>query len=77
MPNPSDLYLKKKLAVHLNAMETVKTVIRRSHVKSRNGCQTCKRKRVKCDEFWPICRRCVFTGSECEYYRSPITLYLS
>ncbi|KAL6825390.1 hypothetical protein J3E69DRAFT_334219 [Trichoderma sp. SZMC 28015] len=54
-------------------METVKTVIRRSHVKSRNGCQTCKRKRVKCDEFRPICRRCLFTGSECGYYRSPVT----
>ncbi|KAL7914359.1 hypothetical protein GGI35DRAFT_439980 [Trichoderma velutinum] len=53
-------------------MVTIKTVIRRSHVKSRNGCQACKRRRVKCDEFRPICRRCLFTGSECEYYRRPV-----
>ncbi|UKZ57193.1 hypothetical protein TrVGV298_011045 [Trichoderma virens] len=50
-------------------MESIKTVIRRSHVKSKNGCQACKRRRVKCDEFRPICRKCLFTGSECQYYR--------
>ncbi|KAL7941433.1 hypothetical protein V8C42DRAFT_360838 [Trichoderma barbatum] len=50
-------------------METVKTVIRRSHMKSKDGCQACKRRRVKYDEFQPICRKCLFTGSECQYYR--------
>ncbi|PTB41311.1 hypothetical protein M441DRAFT_79471 [Trichoderma asperellum CBS 433.97] len=50
-------------------METIKTVMQRSHVKSKNGCQACKRKRVKCDEFRPTCRKCLLTGSECQYYR--------
>lgn len=45
---------KKSWKHQINTMGTIKTVIRRSHVKSRNGCQACKRKRVKCDEFRPI-----------------------
>jgi hypothetical protein len=34
-------------------MATVKPVLRRSHTKSKNGCQACKRQHVKCDEFQP------------------------
>lgn len=34
-------------------MTTVKPVLRRSHTKSKNGCQACKRGRKKCDEFRP------------------------
>lgn len=34
-------------------MTTVKPVLRRSHTKSKSGCQACKQRHVKCDEFRP------------------------
>ncbi|KAM0326926.1 hypothetical protein ACHAQA_006046 [Verticillium albo-atrum] len=40
---------------------------RRSHRKSRNGCLTCKRRRVKCDEQRPRCERCTFGDRICSY----------
>ncbi|EAW11062.1 Zn(II)2Cys6 transcription factor [Aspergillus clavatus NRRL 1] len=43
---------------------------RRPHKKSRSGCSTCKRRRVKCDETKPICRRCDKIGASCVY--SPV-----
>ncbi|KAI0099397.1 hypothetical protein F4814DRAFT_433106 [Daldinia grandis] len=38
----------------------------RSKVKS--GCQTCKTRKVKCDEGKPVCFRCYSTGRVCEGY---------
>lgn len=35
--------------------------------RSRLGCNTCKRRRVKCDERHPNCLRCEKLGLECEY----------
>ncbi|CAG8280401.1 unnamed protein product [Penicillium nalgiovense] len=32
--------------------------IRRPHPKSRHGCSSCKRRRVKCDETRPVCKNC-------------------
>lgn len=46
---------------------------RRPHTKSRNGCTTCKRRRVKCDETRPICRNCQHLRLECRYV-SPASL---
>ncbi|KAJ5988457.1 hypothetical protein N7481_003667 [Penicillium waksmanii] len=40
---------------------------RRSHKKSRGGCLTCKRRRVKCDEQKPHCQKCKCKGIECSY----------
>ncbi|KAA8649095.1 Zn(II)2Cys6 transcription factor domain-containing protein [Aspergillus tanneri] len=40
---------------------------RRPHKKSRGGCITCKRRRVKCDERKPCCRRCEARGTTCSY----------
>ncbi|PYI27668.1 hypothetical protein BP00DRAFT_352793, partial [Aspergillus indologenus CBS 114.80] len=37
--------------------------------RSRNGCQTCLSKRVKCDEQHPHCKRCVRLGLTCEWQR--------
>ncbi|KIW40703.1 uncharacterized protein PV06_07880 [Exophiala oligosperma] len=37
-------------------------------VKSRSGCVTCKRRRVKCDETKPLCRQCVSKNLECPGY---------
>ncbi|KAK3385315.1 hypothetical protein B0H63DRAFT_181546 [Podospora didyma] len=39
---------------------------RRSKVKT--GCQTCKTRKVKCDEGRPACVRCVSTGRACDGY---------
>ncbi|KAI1763795.1 hypothetical protein GGR53DRAFT_466930 [Hypoxylon sp. FL1150] len=36
--------------------------------KVKSGCRTCKLRRVKCDESWPVCCRCVSTGRVCEGY---------
>ncbi|KAE8143736.1 hypothetical protein BDV38DRAFT_266891 [Aspergillus pseudotamarii] len=40
---------------------------RKTHNKSRNGCSTCKRNRVKCDEARPLCGRCSKRQSICVY----------
>jgi Fungal Zn(2)-Cys(6) binuclear cluster domain len=32
--------------------------IRRSHIKSRTGCDPCKKRRIKCDEQVPKCGAC-------------------
>ncbi|CAK4020830.1 Sterol uptake control 2 [Lecanosticta acicola] len=37
------------------------------HKKSRKGCQTCKSRRVKCDEATPECGSCVRLGLACSY----------
>ncbi|KAJ6787223.1 hypothetical protein PWT90_07858 [Aphanocladium album] len=36
--------------------------------KARTGCITCRRRRIKCDEGLPFCKRCVSTGRDCEGY---------
>ncbi|RFU73111.1 c6 zinc finger domain-containing [Trichoderma arundinaceum] len=36
--------------------------------KVKTGCQTCKKRRVKCDEGRPACQRCVSTGRVCDGY---------
>lgn len=40
---------------------------RRPHKKSRAGCITCKKRRVKCDESKPSCTRCQRYGALCSY----------
>ncbi|KAI5456930.1 hypothetical protein BGZ63DRAFT_395123 [Mariannaea sp. PMI_226] len=40
---------------------------RRVHSKSRLGCFSCKRRRVKCDERRPCCAPCSRLGLQCEY----------
>ncbi|KAH6672083.1 hypothetical protein B0J14DRAFT_86181 [Halenospora varia] len=40
---------------------------RRPHQKSRTGCMTCKRKKIKCDELKPSCQYCVDRSIQCTY----------
>lgn len=40
---------------------------RKGHRKSRNGCISCKRRKVKCDEAIPKCRGCVRLELDCMY----------
>ncbi|KAL6831751.1 hypothetical protein V8C40DRAFT_237145 [Trichoderma camerunense] len=51
----------------LGNMATVKPVLRRSHTKSKFGCQACKQRHVKCDEFRPTCHRCLSSKITCKY----------
>ncbi|KAH8594028.1 hypothetical protein B0O99DRAFT_688053 [Bisporella sp. PMI_857] len=44
-----------------------RTKPRISAPKSRNGCLTCKTRRVKCDENHPICHACVKSRRRCEW----------
>ncbi|KAE8385342.1 hypothetical protein BDV23DRAFT_190909 [Aspergillus alliaceus] len=44
---------------------------RRSHKKSRNGCDQCKVRRVKCDEKHPVCSNCTARELICTYLRIP------
>ncbi|KAB5576626.1 hypothetical protein GE09DRAFT_627865 [Coniochaeta sp. 2T2.1] len=36
--------------------------------KVKSGCRTCKARKIKCDEAFPICRRCSTTGRNCDGY---------
>nr|UPX44866.1 hypothetical protein FAC5L9_29 [Penicillium camemberti] len=40
---------------------------RKSHTKSRNGCKTCKRRHIRCDETFPQCRNCTKHNCRCDY----------
>lgn len=40
---------------------------RKGHIKSRLGCFSCKRRRVKCNELRPSCTSCHRLGLRCEY----------
>ena len=42
-------------------------VSRRTHQKSRKGCQNCKKRRIKCDEQKPACSNCLKHSIECDY----------
>lgn len=44
---------------------------RRAHHKSRNGCATCKKRRVKCDEKGPPCGNCKIKSLECLFPEPP------
>ncbi|RAL14677.1 Zn(II)2Cys6 transcription factor [Aspergillus homomorphus CBS 101889] len=53
--------------------ESVATRVRsrRSHNKSRLGCQNCKRRRVKCDEKKPACTPCSRHSIDCDFTHPP------
>ncbi|KAF2011304.1 hypothetical protein BU24DRAFT_354912 [Aaosphaeria arxii CBS 175.79] len=53
------------------ARRTAGFISKRPHKKSRGGCTTCKRKKVKCDEALPSCAYCAQRDFECIYQRSP------
>lgn len=40
---------------------------RKGHKKSRGGCLTCKRRKVKCDEVMPECGACGRLGLQCVF----------
>jgi hypothetical protein len=40
---------------------------RQFHGKSRHGCKTCKKRKVRCDLGRPVCANCTRLSRECEY----------
>ncbi|KAK1975010.1 hypothetical protein LZ30DRAFT_754406 [Colletotrichum cereale] len=44
---------------------------KRSHEKSRNGCQNCKRRKVKCDKVKPECGNCLRFSMHCDFLPPP------
>lgn len=46
---------------------------RRSHTKSRKGCDTCKRRHIRCDENFPQCRNCTKHKIRCPYNDVQVT----
>ncbi|KAF9003782.1 hypothetical protein BDZ89DRAFT_1169433 [Hymenopellis radicata] len=44
----------------------------RTYTKSRTGCKTCRRRKVKCDETRPICINCTRREIECLWGETPI-----
>ncbi|KAF9890149.1 hypothetical protein FE257_006310 [Aspergillus nanangensis] len=50
---------------------------RRTHTKSRNGCDQCKKRRVKCDEQGPPCSNCVARELPCTYLNTPVARTLA
>ena len=38
-----------------------------AYTRSRTGCLNCRRRRSKCDEIRPQCRRCTTSGKTCDY----------
>ncbi|KAI9647357.1 hypothetical protein NHQ30_003742 [Ciborinia camelliae] len=47
---------------------------RRSHKKSKAGCQRCKHRKIKCDEKHPLCGNCKKHGVSCDFGDSPQSL---
>ncbi|KAE8150975.1 hypothetical protein BDV25DRAFT_153477 [Aspergillus avenaceus] len=46
--------------------------VRRPHRKTRTGCFSCKKRRIKCDEQKPSCLNCLRRGYNCEYLSRPL-----
>lgn len=52
----------RRSTAHANGLSKPK------QTKSRDGCRTCKEKRLKCDETKPVCQQCDKKGVQCEGY---------
>lgn len=66
MPVTTKKSSKLKQSVNSN-IQKKSTGKRKFHTKSRKGCMTCKRRRVKCDETRDICNNCNRMGIKCVY----------
>ncbi|KAH7024185.1 hypothetical protein EDB80DRAFT_699290 [Ilyonectria destructans] len=50
--------------------EPTLTTRRKWRTKSRKGCQSCKARKVKCDEQRPSCLNCIKRGTRCDFLTS-------
>jgi hypothetical protein len=49
----------------------IKPMPRKGHTKSRRGCYSCKRRKIKCNEIKPMCSNCIKAEISCEYPEVP------
>ncbi|PVI06225.1 hypothetical protein DM02DRAFT_610185 [Periconia macrospinosa] len=49
--------------------EKLRQLERQYKLRVKTGCETCRARRVKCDETKPECNRCTKTGRKCEGYK--------
>ena len=49
----------------------IRSCLKQRHSKVRTGCDTCKRRKIKCDEIEPACHRCTRANLQCEGYNPP------
>ncbi|KOS42480.1 hypothetical protein ACN38_g6632 [Penicillium nordicum] len=55
-------------------MENIQAIrSRKSHRKSRSGCENCKRRRIKCDERKPACIKCIHHAIDCDFLSTEAT----
>ncbi|KAK1845254.1 C6 transcription factor [Colletotrichum chrysophilum] len=47
--------------------DTLASRSRRPTTRTNTGCQTCRRRRIKCDEAKPSCQRCQRSAVDCSY----------
>ncbi|XEV03128.1 hypothetical protein FSHL1_008415 [Fusarium sambucinum] len=55
-------------------MSTAATRTRRPHTRSKTGCLTCRKRRVRCDGGKPTCTRCINAGRNCEFADTELPL---
>ncbi|KAF0635538.1 hypothetical protein FPSE5266_08454 [Fusarium pseudograminearum] len=55
-------------------MSTAPTRTRRPHTRSKTGCLTCRKRRVRCDGGKPTCARCISAGRDCEFADAELPL---
>ncbi|KAK9238616.1 hypothetical protein V1525DRAFT_374505 [Lipomyces kononenkoae] len=71
-PTPAVTTSPSKISAQMSMLQQQQTpgggpMPRRSHLKSRNGCLICKKRKIKCDEMRPQCRNCVKHNVVCSY----------
>ncbi|KAH7184779.1 uncharacterized protein B0J16DRAFT_340450 [Fusarium flagelliforme] len=57
-----------------NSTALAKKKTKASAPRRRTGCQTCRKRRIKCDETRPSCTKCVQAGWKCDGYPSEIAV---
>ncbi|KAL4958159.1 fungal-specific transcription factor domain-containing protein [Aspergillus filifer] len=65
----STAFVSTENAAPVQTATTVTTTNKPKQSKSRNGCITCKAKRLKCDESKPTCSQCKKRNVECGGYK--------
>lgn len=58
----------RRASASISASPSVSDVSKTKRTKSRNGCVTCKKKRLKCDETKPFCLNCQKKNIDCGGY---------
>lgn len=64
---PSDSWLSAQCKPPSATLVKRRPIPRKGHTKSRRGCFSCKKRKIKCQETKPKCENCQKVGVLCEY----------